>query len=79
MGIRIEKRKMKNEEERRVLRDRLVRRGYTGEAADRILSLQGINPVRNDEEMRKHMWNLWSLTGGEIGEEPPEEVMEEWR
>jgi hypothetical protein len=43
---------MKNEEERRVLRDRLVRRGYTGEAADRILSLQGINPVRK-EMMKK--------------------------
>ena len=28
---------------------------------------------------RKELWDLWSLSGGEIGEEPPEEVLEEWR
>ena len=31
------------------------------------------------KEMKRHLWNLWSLSGGEIGEEPPEEVMDEWR
>ena len=31
------------------------------------------------KEEKKHLWNLWSLSGGEIGEEPPEEVMKEWR
>ena len=70
---------MKNEVERRVLRDRLVRRGYTGEAADRILLLQGIKEKKMTVETKKHLWNLWSLTDGEIGEKPPEEVMVEWR
>ena len=28
---------------------------------------------------KKHLWNLWSLSNGEIGEEPPEEVLNEWR
>ena len=31
------------------------------------------------EELKKHLWNLWSLTNGEIGEEPPEEEKEKWR
>ena len=31
------------------------------------------------EEMQKHLWNLYSLTDGELGEKPPEKIMEEWR
>ena len=31
-----------------------------------------------NEETKKHLWNLWSLSGGEIGEEPPEAVLKEW-
>ena len=30
------------------------------------------------EELKKHMWNLYSLTDGELGEQPPEEVLKEW-
>lgn len=30
-------------------------------------------------ERKKQLSDLWSLSGGEIGEEPPEEVMKEWR
>ena len=35
--------------------------------------------MMSKEEMQRHLWNLWSLTGGEIGEEPPEEVYKKWR
>lgn len=31
------------------------------------------------EELKKHLWNLWSLSDGEIGEEPSDEDMKEWR
>ncbi len=31
------------------------------------------------KEIKKHLYNLFSLTDGELGEKPPEEVMEEWR
>lgn len=34
---------------------------------------------KSKEESQKHLWDLWSLSGGELGEEPPEEVVEEWR
>ena len=70
---------MKNEVERGVLRDRLVRGGYTGEAADRILLLQGIREKEMTVKMKKHMWHLWSLTDGEMGEKPSEKEMEKWR
>ena len=42
--------------ERRELRDRLVRRGYTGAAADRILSLQGIEK-EVEKKNGKKWWN----------------------
>ena len=29
-------------------------------------------------ERKKALWDLWSLSGGEIGEGPPEEVLKEW-
>ena len=32
-----------------------------------------------NEELKKHLWSLWSLSGGEIGEEPPEEEKDKWR
>lgn len=35
--------------------------------------------MSKSKEMKRHLWNLWSLTDGEIGEEPPEEVMDRWR
>lgn len=28
--------------------------------------------------MDKHLWNLWSLSGGKIGKKPPIKVMKEW-
>ena len=31
------------------------------------------------EEMQKHLWNLWSLTDGGLGEKPPEKEMKKWR
>ena len=31
------------------------------------------------KEIQKHLWNLYSLTDGEIGEAPPDEEMEKWR
>ena len=34
---------------------------------------------RTSKEMKKHLWDLWSLTGGELGEEPLDEVLDEWR
>ena len=30
-------------------------------------------------ELEKHMWDLWSLSDGKIGEEPPEKEMKKWR
>lgn len=29
--------------------------------------------------LEKHLWNLWSLSGGKIGKKPPKKVMEEWQ
>jgi len=29
-------------------------------------------------ERKKQLWNLWSLSDGQIGEEPPEEFLDEW-
>ena len=31
------------------------------------------------EELDKHLWNLWSLSGGKIGKKPPEKEMKKWR
>ena len=31
------------------------------------------------KELQKHLWNLWSLSNGEIGEKPPEEEMKKWK
>jgi len=28
-------------------------------------------------ERKKQLWDLWSLSGGETGEEPPEEFLQE--
>ena len=30
------------------------------------------------EELDKHLWNLWSLSGGKIGKKPPEKEMKKW-
>lgn len=35
--------------------------------------------VIEPDKMKKHLWNLWSLTNGEMGEKPPEEEMDKWR
>ena len=42
-------------------------------------AMKETEPAENLEEMKKHLWNLYSLTDGEIGEKPPEKIMEEWR
>ena len=31
------------------------------------------------EEKKKHLWDLWSLTDGELGEKPPEKEIKKWR
>ncbi len=31
------------------------------------------------EELNRHLYNLWSLSGGKIGKKPPEKEMEKWR
>lgn len=31
------------------------------------------------EELDKHLWNLWSLSGGKIGVKPSEKEMRKWR
>lgn len=31
------------------------------------------------KELKKSLWDIWSLTDGELGEQPPEEEMEKWR
>jgi len=30
------------------------------------------------QEFKKHLWDLYSLSDGEIGEKPPKEEMEKW-
>ena len=30
-------------------------------------------------KLKKHLWDLWSLSNGEIGEKPPEEEMKKWK
>lgn len=35
--------------------------------------------MKMSKQRKKQMWDLWSLTDGEMGEEPPKEVMDEWR
>ena len=30
------------------------------------------------EELDKHLWNLWSLSGGKIGKKPPQEELDKW-
>ena len=30
------------------------------------------------KDMKKHLWNLYSLSDGEIGEKSPKEEMEKW-
>ena len=42
-------------------------------------AMKETEPAENLEEMKKHLWNLYSLTNGELGEKPPEEIMKEWR
>jgi len=34
--------------------------------------------MKMSKEMKKHLWNLYSLSDGEMGEQPPEEEMEKW-
>ena len=31
------------------------------------------------KELKKHLWNLYSLSDGKMGEKPPEEEMEKWK
>lgn len=31
------------------------------------------------KEMEKQLWDLYSLTDGELGEKPPEREMQKWR
>ena len=47
----------------------------------RILKVRGhlrCGGKMNKDEPKKHLWNLYSLSDGEIGEKPPEEEMEKW-
>ena len=30
-------------------------------------------------ELDKHLWNLWSLSGGKIGKKPSKEELDKWR
>ena len=31
------------------------------------------------KELKKSLWDLWSLTDGELGVKPPEKEMKKWR
>ena len=42
-------------------------------------AMKETEPAENPKAIKKHLWNLWSLTNGELGEEPPEEEKEKWR
>jgi len=33
----------------------------------------------SEKELKKHLWNLYSLTDGELGEKPPEKELDKWR
>ena len=34
---------------------------------------------KSKNKLKKHLWDLWSLSNGKMGEKAPEEEMKKWK